>query len=205
MHGVGHVYAALAFEAFGHPAYVPVDAQVHPDANFPTVPFPNPEEGEGALALAIETANAHACNLILANDPDADRLALAERNPATGQWTIFSGNEIGVMLGHWQWTEYCRQHVDQDDDHKTRVVMVASTVSSKMLQAVARKEGFECIETLTGFKWIGTKMHELRENEGKEVLFGYEEAIGFCIGKVVKDKDGISAAAVAIEMANQVS
>lgn len=106
MHGVGYPFVQQVFEAFGHRAPVPVAAQVEADPSFPTVAFPNPEEGKGALKLAMETARANGCSLILANDPDADRLAVAEFDESSGEWRVFSGNEIGVLFAHWEWTKY---------------------------------------------------------------------------------------------------
>ncbi|TMW67362.1 hypothetical protein Poli38472_012478 [Pythium oligandrum] len=199
MHGVGHAFTSRSFAAFNHQPYVQVTAQLLPDPEFPTVAFPNPEEGKGALQLAMEAAEANGARLILANDPDADRLAVAEQDPVTKQWKIFTGNEIGVLLGHWELTQYLKQHPDAD---RSQLYFIASTVSSKMLRAVAEVEGLNFVETLTGFKWMGNKTAELRD-QGKTVLFSFEEAIGFCVGDLVKDKDGVCAAAVFAEMAVQ--
>eukprot|EP00929_Paragymnodinium_shiwhaense_P100530 TRINITY_DN6291_c0_g1_i1.p1 TRINITY_DN6291_c0_g1~~TRINITY_DN6291_c0_g1_i1.p1 ORF type:complete len:657 (-),score=170.73 TRINITY_DN6291_c0_g1_i1:210-1886(-) len=200
MHGVGTPFVKRSFEAFQHgqASLLVVDEQCSPDPNFPTVAFPNPEEGKGALKLAF--AKAESCNsrLVLANDPDADRLAVAERK-ADGAWHMFSGNDIGALLGHWAWRMWKLRNPQAD---ASRVCMIASTVSSKFLASVARKEGFKFYETLTGFKWMGSKSYELQK-QGFEVLFTYEEAIGFCYGDVVKDKDGVCAAAVFAEMAKQ--
>lgn len=201
MHGVGHAFTSRSFAAFGHKPYVETPAQLLPDPEFPTVAFPNPEEGKGALKLAMEAAEAGGARLILANDPDADRLAVAEQDPETKAWKIFTGNEIGVLLGHWELTQYLRLHPEAD---RTQLYFVASTVSSKMLRAVAEQEGLNFVETLTGFKWMGNKTCELR-NEGKTVLFSFEEAIGFCVGDLVKDKDGVVAAAVFGELAVQLA
>jgi phosphomannomutase len=201
MHGVGHAFAEKAFELFGLPAYVPVAKQLHPDPDFPTVAFPNPEEGKGALALAMAAADESGASLIFANDPDADRFAACERLPAGG-WRMFTGNELGVMFGHWQYikhVESCKAKGVAVDTSKLAVV--ASTVSSKMLRAVAHKEGFRFDEVLTGFKWIGNQCAQL-QSEGYETLFSYEESIGFCAGDLVNDKDGISAASIFGEMAN---
>ncbi|KAI9988925.1 hypothetical protein PInf_022613 [Phytophthora infestans] len=200
MHGVGHAFTSRSFAAFGHKEYVSVQAQLLPDPEFPTVDFPNPEEGKGALQLAMETAEANGARLILANDPDADRLAVAERDPSlkTG-WRVFTGNEIGVLLGYWELEQYLRLNPSCD---RKQLYFIASTVSSKMLRAVANAEGLNFEETLTGFKWMGNKTAELR-NAGKTVLFSFEEAIGFCVGDLVKDKDGVVAAAVFAEMAVQ--
>lgn len=200
MHGVGHAFTSRCFAAFGLKPYIPVQTQLLPDPEFPTVAFPNPEEGKGALQLAIDTAEANGATLILANDPDADRLAVAERDPsASTGWRIFSGNEIGVLLGCWALEQHLRLSPECD---RTQLYFIASTVSSKMLRAVANAEGLNFVETLTGFKWMGNKTAELRER-GKTVLFAFEEAIGFCIGDLVKDKDGVVAAAVFAEMAIQ--
>lgn len=209
MHGVGTPYAAAMLEAFALPAFTRTAAQVEPDAAFPTVAYPNPEEGAGALALAMATADAAGDQLILANDPDADRLAVAEWVPeggdgawrkrapgeAGGAWRVFTGNEIGALLAAWAW----RCHVEAGGRGEG-AVMLASTVSSKFLGAMARAEGFTFEETLTGFKWMGNQMAE-HEAAGRTVLFSFEEAIGFACGTVVRDKDGVSAAAVCAEMA----
>lgn len=146
MHGVGHAWTSRSFEAFGLHPYIPVEQQIEPDPTFPTVPFPNPEEGEGALMLGFATAEEAGSRVVIANDPDADRLAAAERDPSTGIWRVFSGNEIGVLLGHWQWL----QHKSNKTRYPKGVAMLASTVSSKMLRAMAEEEGFHFEETLTG-------------------------------------------------------
>jgi len=135
----------------------------------------------------MKTAERAGSKVIIANDPDADRLAVAEREG--GRWRLFSGNEIGWVLGHWMW----KKAVERGEGG--RVAMLASTVSSKFLGAVAEKEGFLFEETLTGFKWMGNRSEELRR-EGYNVVFAYEEAIGYCCGDVVNDKDGVTAAAV---------
>ncbi|RHY12850.1 hypothetical protein DYB25_000981 [Aphanomyces astaci] len=147
MHGVGHEFTRQSFSKFNLPPYYPVEAQMHPDHTFPTVAFPNPEEGQGALHLSFETAAKHGCSLILANDPDADRLAVAELLPS-GDWHLFTGNEIGTLLGFWEYTQYMKQHPTAD---KSKLYVVTSTVSSKMLRAIALREGFNFVETLTGY------------------------------------------------------
>jgi phosphomannomutase len=104
MHGVGHMVAVKVFQVFGLPPFYSVPSQELPDPTFPTVTFPNPEE-KGALHLAKQASEEHSCDIILANDPDADRLAVAERDRTTGEWTVFTGDQIGIMLGHWLWTQ----------------------------------------------------------------------------------------------------
>ncbi|GMH46380.1 hypothetical protein TrRE_jg12138 [Triparma retinervis] len=194
MHGIGHPFTSRSFSTFSLPPFLPVGIQCDPDATFPTVSFPNPEE-KGALDEAMRLAEAENKDIVLANDPDADRLAVAERDRTTGAWTVFKGDQIGVLLGHWMWESFGR-----NAPAGTKCAMLASAVSSKMLKAVAEKEGFLFEETLTGFKWIGSRNLEL-QSEGYKVLFSYEEAIGFCCGDMIVDKDGVSAAGVFAQMA----
>ena len=198
MHGVGAKPVEKAFHAFGLKPYIPVPAQIHPDPDFPTVAFPNPEEGKGALKLAMETADAHHSPVIIANDPDADRLAAAEKS-ADGAWKIFTGNELGILLAAWSWYSYIKRHPHVD---RTKVLMVNSTVSSKMIRALAHKEGFEFQEALTGFKWLGNICCEAKKH-GRIPIFAFEEAIGYMVGDACWDKDGVRAAAVFAEMASE--
>lgn len=197
MHGVGHPFCVRAFETFGLPPYVPVEEQCTPDPEFSTVVFPNPEEGKGALALAIATAAKHESRVIIANDPDADRLAVAELDAETNEWYVFNGNEIGAFLADWTWKQYKKRNADADAG---KCALVTTAVSSKFLSAYAKAEGLQFHETLTGFKWIGNKATSLRD-DGVTPIFGYEEAIGFMILDTAFDKDGVRAAAVFAELA----
>ena len=200
MHGVGYPWIKKSFEAFDLPSVIPVAEQVQPDPTFPTVKFPNPEEGADSLNLAFETAERNGSSLVLANDPDADRLAVAERDLETGNWRVFTGNEIGTLLGHYEWKKWRDSNPDADP---SQVSMLASVVSSTHLGMIAKKEGFHFEQTLTGFKWMGNRAEELLEsNKGQNVLFAFEEAIGFCVrpNDFVRDKDGVTAAAVFAEM-----
>lgn len=226
MHGVGTPFVQRAFELFGHPAPVLVSEQCDPDPDFSTVAFPNPEEGKGALELSFRAADAAGLSLVLANDPDADRLAVAERRATAGGdgadgWYVFSGNEIGCLLADWLLRREARARGtlpagdgDGPDDEASLaeslgklpplgegVCVLATTVSSKAIRAVAAHYGARFDETLTGFKWIGNRAAQLRADEGAKVVLGVEEAIGFCVGDVVLDKDGVCAAAVFAEMA----
>ena len=144
------------------------------------------------MDLSKREAENRECDIVIANDPDADRLAVAERCRKTGKWTVFTGDQIGVLLGHWMWESVGKSS-------KQPVAMCASTVSSKMLGAIGAAEGFKFEDTLTGFKWIGSRSNSLRE-EGYKVILGYEEAIGFCCGDVTSDKDGLSALGIFSEM-----
>ncbi len=181
MHGVGHFMTVRALQQAGFEGVVVEPTQTDPDGTFRTVAFPNPEE-KGALDRAIQKAVEVDADCILANDPDADRLAVAVKVP--GGYRTLSGNEIGVLLCH-------DALVHANAGGKKRLV-ITTIVSSTMLSRIARDLGAEYDEVLTGFKWIANKAME-RE---ADCYFcgGYEEAIGFSIGPIVRDKDGVGAA-----------
>ncbi|EDW08159.1 glucose 1,6-bisphosphate synthase [Drosophila mojavensis] len=193
MQGVGYEFVKKAIKYVNLEPLIPVEEQVEPDPDFRKTPMPNPEEAK-ALELAEKTAINNKCQIILANDPDADRLAVAE--VYDNEVKIFTGNEIGALLGWWalEIMKISKSKVD------TNHVMIASTVSSKILKSMAQIEGFTFHETLTGFKWMANKAID-EELTGKTVLFAFEEAIGFMISTVVPDKDGVSAAAHVATMA----
>ncbi|KAK0210455.1 hypothetical protein DFS33DRAFT_1252201 [Desarmillaria ectypa] len=188
MHGVSEPFVSRAFKLFGlvPPTHVP-EQQV-PDPDFPTVAFPNPEE-EGALDLAMKTADKNNINYVLAQDPDSDRFAAAERQP-TGEWIAFTGDQLGVLFAARILETYRNNGKPLD-----KLAMVASTVSSKMVEAMGNVEGFKFVECLTGFKYIGNVALNLVQ-QGYEVPFGYEEAIGYMFGPDIRDKDGVAATLV---------
>ncbi|XP_065264022.1 glucose 1,6-bisphosphate synthase [Emys orbicularis] len=197
-HGVGHDYVQLAFKAFGFKPPIPVPEQKDPDPDFSTVKCPNPEEGECVLELSLRLAEKESARVVVATDPDADRLAVAELQE-NGRWKVFTGNELAALFGWWMFRSW-KANGSKEADVKN-VYMLATTVSSKILKAIALKEGFHFEETLPGFKWIGSRVKDLLDN-GKEVLFAFEESIGFMCGTSVLDKDGVSAAVVIAEMAS---
>ena len=190
LHGVGGGVLEAVFARAGHTGLVRVSEQFDPDGDFPTLDFPNPEE-EGALDLALAAAEREGADLILANDPDADRLAVVV--PAGGgEWRALSGNEVGALLG-----DYVLRHYQGD----TTPIVVSSIVSSPMLQRIARLYGARHEATLTGFKWIVNAGLSLEAAGEGKFVFGYEEALGYTVGQVVRDKDGISAALVFADLA----
>ncbi len=190
LHGVGFETASEALKRAGFSTVEPVPEQVEPDGNFPTVRFPNPEE-PGALDLAFKLAEARSAHLIIANDPDADRLSIAVPRPEGG-FVQLSGNQVGVLLAHYLLTE-------RADAPRDRLV-VTTIVSSPMLGVIARALGVRYAETLTGFKWIANRAMEIEAQTGATFVAGYEEALGYTVGTVVRDKDGVSAAAVFAEL-----
>jgi phosphomannomutase len=184
LHGVGCGVLLTAFARAGFAPPQVVAAQGEPDPDFPTLPKPNPEE-PGVLDLAIAQARTVNADLVLANDPDADRLAVAV--PCAGEptgWRVLRGDEVGALLGDFL---LCRT----PDPH---IALVVSTVvSSSLLGRLAHCAGATYVETLTGFKWI---MHDSAAHADGRFLFGYEEALGYAVNDIVRDKDGISAALV---------
>jgi phosphomannomutase len=189
LHGVGNRLAMRAFARAGFSNVHSVKEQAEPDGNFPTVAFPNPEE-KGAMDLVLALARDTHAELVIANDPDADRLAVAARN-RSGDIVVLNGNEIGCLLAH---------HLLEHGDRSKRRAVLNTVVSSPMLGAIAEQHGARHVQTLTGFKWIANKSLELAA-EGHEVVLGYEEALGYSVKGLVRDKDGVSAAAVMAELA----
>ena len=179
LHGVGGKIALSAIKHAGFNNTWPVESQIEIDPNFPTVDFPNPEE-PGALDELLKLAAEKEVDLALANDPDADRLAVAARD-ASGNYRILNGNEIGVLLG-----------ADLIKTYPKSAIVGSTIVSSRLLSRIAKAHGIDYFDTLTGFKWIANRAIA-EEHKGKNFLMGYEEAIGYTIGNLVRDKDGISA------------
>lgn len=189
LHGVGSPTLRATFSLAGLRAPEPVPEQDAPDPDFPTVAFPNPEE-PGALDLALERARRSGADLVVVNDPDADRLAVALPH-ALGDWRALSGDELGGLLGDWalgrRWTAEAEQPV-----------VATTVVSSSLLRKLAVASGARCVTTLTGFKWIVRAA-----GAGRRPRFGYEEALGYAVlPDVVADKDGISAALAVVLLAS---
>lgn len=189
VHGTGDVHARAILARFGFRDVTSVPEQAAPDGTFPTAPFPNPEE-KGVLDLAIGLAARTGKNLVLANDPDSDRLAVAIPTRAGG-FRPLTGNEIGVLLG-----EYLLRHAPGGADR----LFVSSIVSSPQLGHICDAHGVRFARVLTGFKWIAREARR-QEAVGARFVFGYEEALGYAIGTTVRDKDGIGALAMFAELA----
>ena len=180
LHGVGSAVFRAAFDRAGFPAPESVADQAEPDPAFPTVSFPNPEE-PGAIDHALALAATSGADLVIANDPDADRCAVAV--PRDGGWQMLRGDEVGALIGAYL----------LERGVATGGVFANSIVSSRLLAAMARAHGVPHAETLTGFKWI---------SRVPGLAYGYEEALGYCVDPAaVRDKDGISAALLIAEFA----
>jgi phosphomannomutase len=180
LHGVGGEVMRRVLEATGFSPSTAVEQQANPDPDFPTVAFPNPEE-PGAIDLALDLAARDDADLVIANDPDADRCAVAA--PTPGGWRLLRGDEVGALLATYLIAR----------EPGLSGVFACSIVSSSLLGKIAGRHGLGFAETLTGFKWIG-RIDGLR--------FGYEEALGYCVDPdAVRDKDGLSAAVLIAELA----
>jgi phosphomannomutase len=199
LHGVGGVALARVLADAGFADVVPVEEQADPDPDFPTVAFPNPEE-PGAIDMALALAQDAHANLVIANDPDADRCAVAVVDPQYGTyqgaetassqgWRMLHGDEVGMLLG-WDAAERAASA-------GTGGTLACSIVSSRALAAIAARHGLEHATTLTGFKWI---------SRTPGLVFGYEEALGYCVDPAhVRDKDGLSAAVAVAQLAGRLA
>jgi phosphomannomutase len=189
LHGVGaHLVERALAQGGYHDVHV-VASQAEPDGDFPTVAFPNPEE-PGAMDAALELAAERSAHLVLANDPDADRLAVAVPD-GDGGYRALTGNQIGILLA---------DHL-LSGRQVERPLVVSSIVSTPMIHDVAAAHGARSEVTLTGFKWICAAARELERSEGTTFVYGFEEALGSSVGTVVRDKDGIGAAVAFADLA----
>lgn len=187
MHGVGAKFIDEIFSLSGLEKLVHVPSQQRPDGAFPTVAFPNPEE-PGAMDESLETAKKHGADLVLVNDPDADRLAVAFLQ-ADGTYTQLTGDQLGLLLGEEMAARASREGRSGN--------LACSIVSSSALGKVADHYGFGFKQTLTGFKWV---------SRVPNLIFGYEEALGYCVDcDQVRDKDGLSAALIVADIASQLA
>lgn len=185
LHGVGLATVQRLFDRAGFAPMSVVPEQAEPDGAFPTLPKPNPEE-PGALDLLLAEATRIGADLALANDPDADRVAAALPDPAApGGWRVLTGDELGALLG-----DYLLRHAPD----AARRLLVTTVVSSSLLGELAAAAGATFAETLTGFKWIMRASDDPAVSAGRRFLFGYEEALGYAVTDLVRDKDGMSAA-----------
>ncbi len=186
LHGVAGEMIRRVMSEAGHTDMAIVPEQAMPDGRFPTVRFPNPEE-PGALDLAIALAGEKGADLILANDPDGDRLAVAV--PAGDRWRQLTGNQVGVLMA---------DHILRNAGSASGLppMVLSSLVSTPLLGEIAAAHGAHWEPTLTGFKWIWNAALALQEQGKGRFVFGFEEALGYSVGPVVRDKDGMSAAVV---------
>lgn len=195
LNGAGNRSVRTLLKKAGVTAVTVVPEQEHPDGNFPTCPYPNPETKE-ALALGLALSAKVGADLLLATDPDADRVAVAVKAPQG--YRILTGNESGVLL-----LDYLCTARKKAGTLPARPVAVKSVVSSKLADAVAKEHGVEMIDVLTGFKFIGEEILKLEQKgESERYIFGFEESCGYLSGGYVRDKDAVNASLLLVEMAS---
>ncbi|WP_158828527.1 phospho-sugar mutase [Mucilaginibacter lacusdianchii] len=191
IHGTGITLVPKALERFGFENVILVDEQTKPDGNFPTVVYPNPEEKE-ALTLALKKAQELDADLVLATDPDADRVGIAAKN-TQGEFILFNGNQTGSLLINYLLTAWQEKGKLTGNEY-----IVKTIVTSYLIDAIAAEKGVKCYNTLTGFKYIGELMTSF---EGKQTFIGGgEESYGYLIGEFVRDKDAVVSSAFIAEM-----
>ncbi len=194
LHGTGYRPVVEGLKNWGFKKVAVVEAQAEPDPNFSTVQSPNPEEHE-AFELAIEEGKKRQADLLMATDPDADRVGLAVKNES-GDYVVLTGNQTGAILLHYLLTQKKEKGALPQNG-----VVLKTIVTSEIGRKVAEHFGLTTIDTLTGFKFIGEKIQEFNLSGAHQFLFGYEESYGYLIGDFVRDKDAVQACLLAAEAA----
>ena len=194
-HGTGRVFVKRILAELGFDNVYVVPEQEMPDGNFPTVAYPNPEDAK-AFELALKLAKEKDADLVLATDPDADRLGVYAKDSKTGEYMSFTGNMSGLLIA-----EYELSQRKEKGKLPKNGVLIKSIVSSNMAKPIASCYGVELMEVLTGFKYIGEKIKEFEETGEYEYVFGYEESYGCLVGTHARDKDAIVAVMALCEAA----
>lgn len=187
LHGTGNTVASRLLKELGFENVYVVPEQEKPDGNFPTVDYPNPEDKK-AFKLALELAKKIDADVVLATDPDADRLGIYAKDTKTGEYMTYTGNMSALLIA-----EYRISQMKEKGILPKNGMLITTIVSSDLAKAIAANYGLECIEVLTGFKNIGAVIKKAEENKDKTYVFGFEESYGCLIGDYARDKDGISA------------
>ena len=187
LHGTGNTIAERLLNELGFKNVYVVPEQAKPDGNFPTVDYPNPEDKK-AFKLALELAEKVDADVVLATDPDADRLGIYAKDTKTGKYMPYTGNMSALLIAEYRISQMKDKNILPKDG-----MFITTIVSSDLAKAIADNYGLECIEVLTGFKNIGAVMKKAEENHDKTYVFGFEESYGCLIGDYARDKDGIAA------------
>lgn len=195
LHGTGNLPVRRVLSELGFEQVIVVPEQEKPDGNFPTVSYPNPEDKK-AFALALELAKKVDADLVLATDPDADRLGVYAKDSKTGEYMAFTGNMSGMIICEYELSQKKEKGMLPEDG-----AIVTTIVSGNMSQAVAKEYGVDIIETLTGFKYIGEQIKLFEQNHNHTYLFGYEESYGCLVGTHARDKDAVVAVMALCEAA----
>lgn len=195
LHGTGNVLVRRVLKELGFEQVTVVPEQELPDGNFPTVSYPNPEDKK-AFALALDLAKKVDADLVLATDPDADRLGVYAKDTKTGEYKVFTGNMSGMLICEYEMSQKKALGILPDNG-----ALVTTIVSSNMAQAVAKEYGMKFIECLTGFKYIGEQIKFFEQTGSNEYVFGFEESYGCLVGTHARDKDAVVAVMALCEAA----
>ena len=195
LHGTGNTIAERLLKELGMENVYVVPEQKDPDGNFPTVDYPNPEDPK-AFKLALDLAKKVDADVVLATDPDADRLGIYAKDTKTGEYMNYTGNMSALLIA-----EYRISQMQEKGILPSNGMFITTIVSSELAKAISKYYGLECIEVLTGFKNIGAVMRRAEENQDKKYVFGFEESYGCLIGDYARDKDGIAAVMALCEAA----
>ena len=195
LHGTGNTIVEGLLKELGMENVYVVPEQKEPDGNFPTVDYPNPEDKK-AFKLALELAKKVDADVVLATDPDADRLGILAKDTKTGKYMDYTGNMSALLIA-----EYRISGMQEKGILPSNGMFITTIVSSDLAKAIAKNYNLECIEVLTGFKNIGAVMKKAEENKDKTYVFGFEESYGCLIGDYARDKDGIAAVMALCEAA----
>lgn len=195
LHGTGNVPVRRVLKELGFEQVTVVPEQELPDGNFPTVSYPNPEDKK-AFALALDLAKKVDADLVLATDPDADRLGVYAKDTKTGEYKVFTGNMSGMLICEYEMSQKKALGILPDNG-----ALVTTIVSSNMAQAVAKEYGMKFIECLTGFKYIGEQIKFFEQTGSNEYVFGFEESYGCLVGTHARDKDAVVAVMALCEAA----
>lgn len=195
LHGTGNTIASNLLKEIGLENVYVVPEQSKPDGNFPTVDYPNPEDRK-AFKLALELAEKVDADVVLATDPDADRLGIFAKDSETGKYMEYTGNMSALLIAEYRISQMKEKGILPDNG-----MFITTIVSSELAKAIANYYGLECIEVLTGFKNIGAVMKKADEKKDKTYVFGFEESYGCLIGDYARDKDGIAAVMALCEAA----
>lgn len=186
-HGTGNTVAKRLLNEIGFKNVYVVPEQAEPDGDFPTVAYPNPED-KNAFKMALDLAKEKDADLVLATDPDADRLGIYSKNDKIGEYMEYTGNMSGLLIADYRISQMKEKGILPKNG-----MIVTTIVSSELAKAIANNYNLECVEVLTGFKYIGAVMKEAETKKDKTYLFGFEESYGCLIGDYARDKDGIAA------------
>ena len=195
LHGTGNTIAGRLFKEIGMENVYVVPEQKDPDGEFPTVSYPNPED-KAAFKLALELAKKEDADVVLATDPDADRLGIFAKDAKTGEYMEYTGNMSALLIAEYRIEQMKEKGILPEDG-----MFITTIVSSDLAKAIAKYYNLECIEVLTGFKNIGRIMRQEEEKNGMKYVFGFEESYGCLIGDYARDKDGIAAVMALCEVA----